>query len=104
VIPAPEAKAPEPAPEERAQAVPDEPAGEQVVAKDDRGNASADRSSTKAGVEKKDVKKKGPTRKRVTKKVTAKSSGTEKQTLVQKKAQRRGIRLKVDEGKGPGFD
>jgi hypothetical protein len=104
VSPAPEANIPEPVSEEPAQAVPDEPAGAQAVAKEDRGNASADRTSAKAGVERKGVKKKGTARKRVTKKVTEKSSGTEKQTLVQKKAQRRGIRLKVDEGKGPGFD
>jgi hypothetical protein len=104
VTPVLEADISEPAPDEPPQAVADEPAGEQAVAMEDRGKAGADGTSAKASVEKKDVKKKGPARKRETKKVTAKSSGTEKQTLVQKKAQRRGIRLKVDEGKGPGFE
>ena len=42
-------------------------------------------------------------KKRVAKKTTAKSE-TEKQVLVQKKVQRRGIRLRVDDGQGPSFD
>ncbi len=74
-------------------------AGEKRVSTDKRptdtqGRAAKGKSKTA---------KKTAAKKRVAKKSSAKSD-TVKPALVQKKAPRRGIRLKVDDGQGPGFD
>jgi multidrug efflux pump subunit AcrB len=52
---------------------------------------------------KRSVKKKPAAKKRVAKKAAVKSDKV-KPALIQKKAPRRGIRLKVDDGQGPSFD
>jgi multidrug efflux pump subunit AcrB len=59
--------------------------------------------ATKKGPGKSKDTKKSATKKRVAKKAAKKSEKVES-ALVQKKAPRRGIRLKVDDGQGPSFD
>jgi hypothetical protein len=66
-----------------------------------RGAAGAD--STKGSRAKKPAAKKPAAKKRVVKK-EADTSSKAKAALTQKRASRRGIRLKVDDGQGPSFD
>jgi len=58
---------------------------------------------TKRSSRKDTVQEKPRTEKRAATKTAAKSN-TVKHALVQKRAQRRGIRLKADDGQGPSFD
>ncbi|MEA3276324.1 MAG: efflux RND transporter permease subunit [Pseudomonadota bacterium] len=65
---------------------------------------TADKTTkTKTSPESRTTAKKRAGKKRAAKKIAAKKGDT-KPTLVQKKAPRRGIRLKVDGGQGPSFD
>lgn len=71
-----------------------------------RKKAAAKRSAKKAAAStkgKESVGKKRTAKKRVAKKASIKPEKG-KQELVQKKVQRRGIRLRVDDGQGPSFD
>ncbi len=85
----------------KGQKQPTEPpeAGEKRVSADER---PADTQGRAAKGNSK-VAKKTAAKKRVAKKSSAKSDKV-KPALVQKKAPRRGIRLKVDDGQGPSFD
>jgi hypothetical protein len=69
----------------------------------DTKTSPANRRSESKVKSKRSSTKKPAAKKRVAKKAAA-TSGKAKSTLTQKKAPRRGIRLKVDDGQGSGFD